>query len=90
MSLANSFHTQLAIGILLNDEKELEAKLDLLTAIGLAASSEETFEICEGFRERLCGEKGKDQGGESLLPVYRRKTGRDSRDEIVDGVHGGE
>jgi hypothetical protein len=57
MSLKNPFHTQLAIGILISDEKTLEAKLDLLTAIGVGSTDKETFNLCEGFRQRLCDEE---------------------------------
>jgi hypothetical protein len=55
--LKNSFHTELAIGILISDEETLDAKLDLLTEISLTATNKETFAICEKFRERLCSKE---------------------------------
>jgi hypothetical protein len=86
--LKNSFHTQLAIGILLNDENELEKKLDLLTAIGLAATNEETFKICEGFRDRLCSEEVQKVGPNDLCAKHQRKPTRDSWKEISDAING--
>lgn len=55
--LKNSFHTELGIMILLNDEKNMESKLDVLTAISLATKNKETVEICERIRERICSEE---------------------------------
>jgi hypothetical protein len=74
MSLKNSFHTQLAIGILISDEKTLESKLDLLTAISVGSTSKETFDLCEGFRERLCDEE---------IQEVREKLLRDSKTKRV-------
>lgn len=80
MSLTNSWHTQLAIGILLNDEKELETKLNLLTEISLTTKNDETFKICERFRDRLCTEDKKEKSkSESIQPIHAvRLAGRNS------------
>lgn len=92
MSLKNSFHTQLAIGILLNDENGLEAKLDLLTAIEIETGNEETMRICEEFRERLCRTEEMAQGREELLSSSEadRIYKRDLRNEEPNEVHEGE
>lgn len=65
--LKNSFHTELAIGILLSDEETLDAKLNLLTELSLTCSNPETFSLCEKFRERLCNEEIQ-EGRKDLLP----------------------
>lgn len=70
--LKNSFHTELAIGILINDEKDLEAKLNLLTEIGLTTGNKETFSITEKFRESLCSEKMDDKQREHLPSIRKR------------------
>jgi hypothetical protein len=77
--LENSFHTELAIGILLNDEKELENKLNLLTEIGLTATSSETFSLCEKFRERLV----RDQEDSREWKNVSSPIGRDSDEESI-------
>lgn len=64
--LKNSFHTELAIGILLQDEDTLENKLNLLTEIGLTATSNGTFAICEKLRNQLC-DKEISPGREDIL-----------------------
>lgn len=76
--LINPFHTQLAIGILLQDEDALEEKLNLLTEISLATTKRETFEICEGFRERLCNQEKETVGRDSLPVIYKREAEMDS------------
>ena len=89
MSLSNSWHTKLAIGILLNDEGGLDAKLDLLTAIELETRNDETVKICEELRAHLCGLEEVAQGREELLPrqeangIYKR----DLRNEEPNEVH---
>lgn len=88
--LKNSFHTELAIGILLNDEPELSGKLDLLTAIGLAASNKETFGLCEKFRNRLCDSERKDQRKDALPPIHKQRPRRDSGNEKSNELHGEE
>lgn len=90
MTLKNSFHTQLAIGILLNDEKELEAKLNMLTEIGLTASNKETFKICEDFRERLCVEKVEKKRSNDLPRIYKARSKRSSRNEVANANNGDE
>lgn len=42
-----------AIYLLINLEKTLEDKCDLLTAIGITARNEETFESCEDIRNEI-------------------------------------
>lgn len=90
MNLKNSFHTQLAIGILLNDEKELESKLSLLTEIGLTASSEETFKICEEFRQRLCAEEVAQKRSDDLPRIYKARPKRSSGNEVTVTDNGDE
>lgn len=91
MTLKNSFHTQLAIGILLNDEKELEAKLNMLTEIGLTASNKETFKICEDFRERLCRKEVAQERADYLPPKGTMWwVKRSSRNEVSDADNGDE
>lgn len=81
MTLKNSFHTQLAIGILLNDEPDLVSQLGLLTEISLASRNDETFKICEGFRERLCGQQKEEVRANDIhLVKTRRLTSGNSRD----------
>lgn len=88
--LKNSWHTQLAIGILVNDEKSLDAKLGLLTEIGLATENEETFKICEEFRNRICAEEVEKSGSNELSVIYKRDTEGSSRDEVSDSDNGDE
>lgn len=88
--LKNSWHTELAIGILINDEPTLENKLDLLTEIGLTASNKETFAICEKFRNKLCDEEVQ-KGREDLLPspktqrIYKVNPRKEKSHEVDDG-----
>ena len=42
-----------AIYLLINLEETLEDKCDLLTAIGITARNEETFESCEDIRNEI-------------------------------------
>jgi hypothetical protein len=90
MDLKNSFHTELAIGILLNDEKELETKLELLTEIGLISKNEETFRICEKFRSRLCSGQEKTGRTVDLHPIHKVRTKRSPRKEITNATNGAE
>jgi hypothetical protein len=89
MSLKNPFHSQLAIGILIGDEKTLEAKLDLLTAIGVGSTDKETFNLCEAFRERLCDEEIQ-EGREKLLRdsktkrIYKSNPRKEEFNEVDD------
>jgi hypothetical protein len=90
MTLKNSWHTKMAIGVLLNDEVELDRKLDLLTEIGLTASNPETFAICEEFRHSLCyekDEKGRNDNlsGAETQRIYKRDQGKEKLNEM-DGV----
>ena len=86
--LKNSFHTELAIGILLNDEPDIETKCDMLTAIGLASSNEEVFKICEKFRDRICSEEVEKVGIDDIPPVYKRATHGDSGNEECSKAYG--
>jgi hypothetical protein len=88
MALKNSFHTELAIGILISDEVELERKLDMLTEISLCVSSKETLAICERFRERLCGEQEKTRRPDSLPRIYKSEINRDTGNEVSNEIHG--
>lgn len=88
--LKNSFHTELAIGILINDEKELEAKLNLLTEIGLTATSKETFSITEKFRARLCGQEMEDKQRESVSRIYKREANGNSGTKECETNNGDE
>jgi hypothetical protein len=63
MSLSNPINTQFAIAILLNDEKTIDSKLDLLTSITLGTTNEETIKICEDFRYRLASSEGRKNKG---------------------------
>lgn len=89
--LKNSFHTELAIGILLNDEELLDDKLELLTAIGLAATNEATFKLTEKFRGIVVdAEEAKEKGAakkrnskkrrENLQEVHLSRSAEDIRD----------
>ena len=51
--IKNSRHTKLAIGILINDEPDINAKLELLTCIGIQSHNKEVFGICENIREYI-------------------------------------
>jgi hypothetical protein len=42
-----------SIYCLIDQEKTLEYKLDLLTAIGTASTSEEVFRVCEEIRDQI-------------------------------------
>jgi hypothetical protein len=88
MSLKNSFHTQLAMGILISDEKELESQLALLTEIGLTASNEETFKICEDFRERLCREQVETGRSNNVPRIYKARAKRSPGNEVSDSNNG--
>lgn len=88
MSLKNSFHTELAIGVLINDEESIDAKLSMLTEIGLASTSRETFEICERYRERLCNEEMETIGANGLRVKYQRQPRLSSWDEITTANNG--
>lgn len=88
MTLKNSFHTELAIGILLQDEETLDDKLSLLTEISLTSKNKETFGICEAFRERLCNEEIQKVGPDGLRVKYQRQTRPSSRDEITTANNG--
>lgn len=72
MTLKNSWHTELAIGILIHDENDLDTKLSLLTEIGLTTKNEETFSICEKFRDRLCAEENLEERNSVPPPIYKR------------------
>ena len=61
-----SYHVELAIWVLLNEESNIESKLSLLTEIGIASSNDETFKICEKFRERLCSEETEKVGADDI------------------------
>lgn len=43
-----------AIGVILNEEKSLESRLDLLTELSVVSTSESIFKACEMFRHLLC------------------------------------
>lgn len=88
--LKNSWHTQLAIGILINDEKSLDAKLGLLTEIGLATENEETFKICEDFRNCLCVEKVEKSRQDELPVIHKRDIERSSGNEVGASGNGDE
>lgn len=42
-----------AINFLISFEKDLESKLDLLTAIGATTTKEEVFKCCEEIRNEI-------------------------------------
>lgn len=89
--LKNPFHTELGIAILLNDEKEQKAKLDLLTAIGLTTKNKETFEICERIRERICNEEVPEKRKDLVRsPETQRIYKADPRKEEPNEVDGEE
>lgn len=90
MSLKNSFHTELAIGILISDEETLDAKLSLLTEISLTSKNKETFGICEAFRERLCCEEVEKVGRVQLPFKYRRSINTSEGYEKCDSNNGDE
>lgn len=90
MTLKNSFHTQLAVGILLNDEKKLEAKLNMLTEIGLTSSNKETFKICEEFRQRLCVEKVEKKRSDDLPRIHKTRPKRSPGNEVANANNGDE
>lgn len=75
--LKNAWHTELAIGILINDEVELEAKLDLLTSIGITTSNDETFKLCEKIRESLVSESDQE---------VAKTEGQELRENVSSGV----
>ena len=88
MSLKNSFHTQLAIWILLQDEETLDDKLNLLTELSIRSPKEEMLKICEEFRERLCNEEIQKVGPDVLRVKYQRQTRPSGRDEITAANNG--
>lgn len=88
--LKNSWHTELAIGILINDEKDLETKLSLLTEIGLTSKNQETFSICEKLRERLCAEESEKERGKLLFSIPVRPLGIGDAQEKLDALNGDE
>ena len=47
--MASVFH-------IINQEPNLENKLDLLTAIGISTTSEDVFRSCEQIRNEICPE----------------------------------
>lgn len=49
LTMASVFH-------IINQEPNLENKLDLLTAIGISTTSEDVFRSCEQIRNEICPE----------------------------------
>ena len=47
-----------AVTCILFFENTLEAKLDMLTAIGITSNNDEVFKTCEGIRNELCIKEG--------------------------------
>ena len=45
-----------SISFLINQEPDLENKLDLLTAISITTTSEDVFRSCEHIRNEICPE----------------------------------
>ena len=88
MSLKNSFHTQLAVGILLQDEETLDDKLNLLTELSIRSPKEEMLKICEEFRERLCREEVEKIRANGLRVKYQRQPRLSSWDEITTANNG--
>lgn len=88
--LKNKFHTELAIGILLQDEDTLEEKLNLLTELSLSTTKRETFEICEGFRERLCNEQEAKSRNYSLPAIHKVERSGSNGNEVSDAINGDE
>jgi hypothetical protein len=87
----NNFNTRVAIGTLLNDEKELETKLELLTEISLATRNVKTVEICEEYRFLLCDEESTSKGHDILhLAIAKYDGDRNSGNEESNEVYGGE
>ena len=77
-----------AIICILFYEKVFEAKLDMLTAIGITTQNGEVFKVCEEIRNELCSDE-KTQGREDLLLdkdsiQYVEDTGNEESNE-VDG-----
>lgn len=85
--LKNSWHTEMAIGILLNDEELLEDKLDLLTSISLDSTNEETFRICEKLRDNLVNSEKETV---AMEPVSRQETVCEDKNEIGSDDDNGE
>jgi hypothetical protein len=90
MELNNSFHTELAIGILLNDEKNFETKLAMLTEIGIVSENEETLRICEKFRDRLCSGSTETRGPDDLHSAHKVRDYGSSGQEVPDENNGDE
>ena len=71
-------------------EKGLEAKLDILTAIGITSESDEVFKTCEEIRNELCTEEGKTQREDILSSKDQVQYVVDYGNEESNEVDGGE
>lgn len=89
MSLKNSWHTELAIYVLLSDIDQ-EDKLDLLTNVGLSTKNKELFKLTESIRSKLCDQEMEESrtellSGQKAERIHKRDMRKDQANEMDEG-----
>jgi hypothetical protein len=73
---------------IINQEPDLENNLDLLTAIGITATSEDVFRSCEHIRNEICPETIQESREELLRGSNVIGIEDNTNEERIDEVDG--
>ena len=79
--MASVFH-------IINQEPNLENKLDLLTAIGISTTSEDVFRSCEQIRNEICPETIQESREELLRGSNVIGIEDNTNEERINEVYG--
>lgn len=69
-------HLKIALTLIINEEPDLDKKLNMLTEIGVTTSSIQLFGISEQLRESLCCTKVEKIGADNLQCRGQRQRKR--------------